>query len=148
MKYILALAFLGCINSRTTQRIEDKELLQEIIESQPKLNFSVNKIPKKVKAKFKEKFNVPLNLSNPGSDYNKTDVVYKNEPIGMLLFSGKAANNLGFILFEVKGVTSQCYFTYYRIKRNNVMQMESLILKKQPGSFEDLKQLIINKEFL
>ena len=148
LKYILIVSFWGCVNTRTAQHIGDKELLQEIVESQPTLTFSVNGISKKVKTKYKERFNIPLNLANPGSDYNKTDVAYKNEPIGMLLFSGTTTNNLGFILFEVKGITSQCYFTYYRIKRKNVIQMENLILKKQPSSFEDLKQLIFSKEFL
>lgn len=148
LKYFLILSFLGCANPRTIQHIENKEMLQKIVESQPTLSFSVKEIPKKVKTKYKEKFNVHLNLSDPGSYYNKTDVVYQNEPIGMLLFSGKAANNIGFIVFEVKGITSQCYFTYYSFKGSKILQIENLILKSQPNSFEDLKQLILNRDYL
>ncbi len=147
-KPLFLIISLGCINTLSAQGNEKNELLQEIISSQPTLSFSVKAIPKKVKKKYKETFNVTLNLSNPGANYNTTDVVYENEPIGMLLFLGTTSDNLGFFLYEIRGVTSQCRAVYYRTNRSRVTQMKSVILKKQPKNFEEMKQIIIDKEFL
>jgi len=142
------LSFFCCIISGEAQLTGKNDLLKQIVEMQPTLNFSAKNISKRLKTEYIEKFNVPLNLSDSGSYYNKTDVLYKDEPNGMLLFSGAGVNNVGFILFENKGITSQCNFLYYRTKKRKVIQMESLILKKQPHNFEELRHLIMNKEFL
>lgn len=148
LQYILLIIILGrCASSQEIQHVGEKELLQRVVESHPVLSYSMEEIPKRIKLKYKEKFNTVLDLSNPGSSYNKTDVIYKGEPFGMLLFSGMGINNVGFFLFETKGITSQCHLVYYGLNGKNVTQMESVVLKRQPQGFEDLKQVLIDKEY-
>jgi len=148
LKYIfLTVIIYGWANIVSGQNIGSKELLQRVIESHPVLSHSTKEISKKVKKQYKKTFNTALNLSNLGVDYNKTDVVYKDEPYGMLLFLGTDIGNVGFFLFEAKGVASQCYFIYYVLEGRSVRQMKRVILEKQPHDFEELKQIIINNEY-
>jgi len=140
---------LGCFSFRTFHNeIPDYGLVDKIIASKPQINFSVKEIPKNVKKTYKRKYYLNLNLANPGSPYNETDVVYKNEPYGRLLFSGIEKDNVGFVLYESKGIYTQSFFIYYKFKNSRVIQMEKLILKGQPKSFDELKQLLVDKEYL
>lgn len=140
---------LACFGFKTLDsEIQDQELLDIVIASKPQLNFSVKEIPKNVKKAYKKKYHLDLSLANPGSPYNKTDVVYKKEPYGMLLFSGIEKGNVGFVLFESKGIYTQSFFVYYKLRNNRVIKMESLILKGQPKSFDELRQLLVDKQYL
>jgi hypothetical protein len=140
---------LGCFSFKTLDnQIQNKELLDIVIASKPQLNFSAKEIPKNAKKAYKQKYHSDLSLANPGSPYNKTDVVYKNEPYGMLLFSGIEKENVGFVLFESKGISTQSFFIYYKLKNKSVIQMEKLILKGQPKSFDELRQILVDKQYL
>ncbi len=122
-------------------------MLQKVLESNPNISYLSKDVSKKIKSKYQKKFNTSLNLSNPGESYNKTDIIYPDEPSGMLLFLGTEAKNIGFLLFEIKGMTSQCFLLFYKFRGKNILQMESIILKRQPVDFKDLKQLIIDGDY-
>ena len=148
MKFIfLIIILLGNVSAKI-KGINQDELLTTIVNSKPVLNFSHKEIPKNILKRYKEKYHTQLILSDPGSPYNTTDVIYKNEPFGMLLFSGLDKNNYGFILFEVKGVSSQCHFVFYKLKRKKVIEMEALILNKQPKDFKDLQAILQSKNYI
>lgn len=140
---------LGCLSFRTFDNgLPNYELLDKIIASKPIIKFSVKEIPKNVLKTYKRKYHLNLNLSNPGSPYNEMDVVYKNESHGMLLFFGIEKDNVGFVLYESKGVYTQSFFIYFELKNGKVTQMEDLILKGQPKSFDEVNQLLVDKKYL
>lgn len=149
MKLIFVFLFSIAVNSNYAigQNFTKDELLSIVTKSNPVLRYSTKRISKQVKIAYRNKFNTILVLSNPGTAYNTTDVIYKNEPFGMLLFAGTETDNVGFLLFESKGITSQCFFVYYKLKGRKVSHMESVTLKKQPTDFEDLKRVLNEKAY-
>lgn len=141
MNFICLTILLACFNFKPAL-IQQDDLILSVVNSNPSLNYSSKNISKNVLKIYKKKYHNKLVLTDPGSSYNTSDVVYKREPVGMLLFSGHEKNNTGFILFENRGISSQCNFVYYKMKRRKVVEMKMVILKKQPKDFTELKTLI------
>ena len=121
---------------------EQDDLILHVINSNPSINHSFKKISNKILRVYEKNYHIKLVLADPGSSYNTNDVVYKKEPIGMLLFSGHEENKNGFILFETRGISSQCNFVYYKMKQRKVAEMKMVILKKQPKDCSELKTLV------
>lgn len=145
---ILAMLTLSLpVISQVSRPVEREDVLQKILESNPTINYKAKLIPKNIRKEYKNRFKHKLILSDPGSPYDMTDVIYKNEPMSMLIFSGLEARNVGFLLYESQGVATQCYFVFYKLFRNKVIFMEIVILKGQPKTFEDLKKILIQREY-
>ncbi|HRG24733.1 MAG TPA: hypothetical protein PLL23_10080 [Chitinophagaceae bacterium] len=141
--FTLLFAYINC-NPKITKQ---DDLILNVINSKPSLNYSSKNISNRILRVYEKIYHIKLVLSDPGSSYNISDVVYKKEPIGMLLFSGHEKNKNGFILFETRGVSSQCNFVYYKMKRLKVVEMKMVILKKQPKDFTELKNLVLESSY-
>lgn len=126
----------------------DYELLKDIISPNPFVHYSVKHIPKAVKKAYKRKYRFALELAEPGAEYNTTDVVYEGEPSGRLIFLGVTAHHSGFVLYEIRGVKTQCQMLYYRMKGRVVVEMNSLILERVPSDHRDLVKIINEKAYL
>lgn len=112
------------------------------------LFYSTDAIDSKLIRYLKKADGFELLLTNPGIEFNKTDVIIKGLPNKRLIFVGKSAERSNFILYETGGNAPYLTCLIYRKNGKKKFNVSAIRLQDEIKSMNDLKRLIEEGKYL
>jgi len=148
-KQIALLGYLIVMTNCTTSHISvlnNEMIIYEVIQRDYITYYSSDVLDKRLVRQLLNEKHINLQMVNPGSMYNTTDVYVEGLPDKQLIVYGKSNENLNFILYKERGNKSNNSCIIFK-KINNSFDVMFLKVESSINDIYKLKLALKNKSY-